>query len=108
MLKMKLSKKDKLGYIDGSTLKPPSTDGKYRKWQMEDSSVKDYIIEYMDSSLVGNFLSFCTAKEVWDSIRTTFFDGDDLTKFFDLKRRVNCIKQTGGPVEVYYTQLQGL
>ena len=107
MLKMKLSGKDKLGYIDGSTLKPKSIDG-YRKWQMEDSSVKDYIIESMDPSLVGNFLPFSTAKEVWDSIRTTFFDGDDLTQFFDLKRRVNRVKQGGGSVEVYYTQLQGL
>ncbi|XP_078166375.1 uncharacterized protein LOC144561029 isoform X2 [Carex rostrata] len=53
MLKMKLSGKDKLGYIDGSTLKPKSVDG-YRKWQMEDSSVKDYIIESMDPSLVGS------------------------------------------------------
>jgi GAG-pre-integrase domain/Integrase core domain/gag-polypeptide of LTR copia-type len=108
MLKMKLSVKDKLGYIDGSTPKPLATDIQYRKWQMEDSSVKDYIIESMDPSLVGNFLPFSTAKEVWDSVRTTFFDGDDLTQFFDLKRRVNRVKQAGGSVEVYYTQLQGL
>lgn len=108
MLKMKLSGKGKLGYIDGSTLKPLQTDRNYHKWQMEDSRVEDYIIESMDSSLVGNFLPFSTAKEVWDSVRTTFFDGDDLTQYFELKRRVNRVKQAGGPVEVYYTQLQGL
>ena len=101
MLKMKLSMKDKLGYIDGSTLKPLAAASTYRKWQMEDSSVKDYMIESMDPSLVGNFLPFSTAKEVWDSVRTTFFDGDDLTQFFDLKRRVNRVKQAGGSVEVY-------
>ncbi|XP_078148486.1 uncharacterized protein LOC144543909 [Carex rostrata] len=75
---------------------------------MEDSSVKDYMITSMDPSLVSNFLPFSTAKEVWDSVRTTFFDGDDLTQFFDLKRRVNRVKQGGCSVEVYYTQLQGL
>jgi gag-polypeptide of LTR copia-type len=64
MLKMKLSGKDKLGYIDGSTPKPSTIDGNYRRWQMEDSLVKDYIIESMDSSLVGNFIPFSTAKEV--------------------------------------------
>jgi gag-polypeptide of LTR copia-type len=92
MLKMKLSGKDKIGYIDGSIPKPPITNLSYRKWRMDDSLIKDYIIESMDSSLVGNFIVFSTAKEVWNSIQTTFFDGDDLTQIFELKRRVNRVK----------------
>jgi gag-polypeptide of LTR copia-type len=68
MLKMKLSGKDKIGYIDGSIPKPPITNLSYRKWRMDDSLIKDYIIESMDSSLVGNFIVFSTAKEVWNSI----------------------------------------
>lgn len=39
---------------------------------------------------------------------TTFFYGDDLIQYFDLKRKVNHVKQAGGSVEVYYTQLQRL
>jgi gag-polypeptide of LTR copia-type len=79
MLKMKLSGRDKLGYINGSITRPSETDVNYRKWHMEDPLVKDYLINSMDPSLVDNFLSFSTAKEVWDSVSTTFFDGDDLT-----------------------------
>jgi gag-polypeptide of LTR copia-type len=79
MLKMKLSCRDKLGYINGSITRPSETDVNYRKWHMEDPLVKDYLINSMDPSLVDNFLSFSTAKEVWDSVSTTFFDGDDLT-----------------------------
>jgi hypothetical protein len=57
MLKMKLSGKDKLGYINGTS--PPSATmiGKYSKCNMEDHLIKDYIIT-MDPSLIGNFLPY--------------------------------------------------
>jgi hypothetical protein len=42
----------------------------------------------MDPSLIGNFMRFPTAKMVWDSIATTYFDGSDTSQVYDLRRRV--------------------
>ncbi|XP_078161983.1 uncharacterized protein LOC144557297 [Carex rostrata] len=108
MLKMKLAGRDKLGYIDGTNSQPPPTNENYRRWLVDDSIVKDFLINSMDSSLIGNFLSYSTAKEVWDAVCTTYFDGNDLSQILDLKRNINQIKQVGGSIENYYTQLQGL
>jgi gag-polypeptide of LTR copia-type len=108
MLEMKLSSRDKLGYINGSKPKPDERDEAYRKWRMEDSMVKDYMINSMHPSLIGNYLPFSTAKEPWDSISATYFDGDDLTQYLDLVRKVNRVKQAGSTVETYYSHLQGL
>jgi hypothetical protein len=33
-------------------------------------------------------MRFPTAKMVWDSIATTYFDGSDTSQVYDLRRRV--------------------
>lgn len=45
---------------------------------------------------------------VWDSISTTFFDGTDTSKVYDLKRQVTRMRQAGGSIEKYYNDLQRL
>ncbi|KAJ8631884.1 hypothetical protein MRB53_025220 [Persea americana] len=62
----------------------------------------------MDSSLIANFIRFPTAKQVWDSAATTYFDGTDTSQVYDLRRRVTRMKQAGGSIEKYYNDLQGL
>jgi len=62
----------------------------------------------MEPSLVANFIRFPTAKQVWDSAATTYFDGTDTSQVYDLRRRVTRMKQAGGSIEKYYNNLQGL
>jgi len=62
----------------------------------------------MDPSLFVNFICFPTAKQVWDSAATTYFDGTDTSQVYDLCRRVTRMKQAGGSIEKYYNNLKGL
>ncbi|KAI4305005.1 hypothetical protein L6164_028397 [Bauhinia variegata] len=62
----------------------------------------------MDPSLIGNFIQFPSAKMVWDTIATTYFDGSDTSQVYDLRHRVTNLKQAGGTLEKYYNDLQGL
>lgn len=62
----------------------------------------------MDPSLIGNFIRFPTAKLVWDSAATTYFDGGDTSQVYDLRRRVSRLRQAGGSLKKYYTGLHGL
>jgi hypothetical protein len=62
----------------------------------------------MDQNLVSNFIRFSTAKQVWDSIAITYFDGSDTSQVYSLKRQVNNMKQYEGSIESYYNNLQGL
>ncbi|GAV73213.1 UBN2_3 domain-containing protein, partial [Cephalotus follicularis] len=78
------------------------------KWKTEDSTVRGWLINSLDPSLISNFIRFPTAKAIWDSIATTFFDGKDTSQVYDLKRRVTRMKQDGGPIEKYYNGLQGI
>ncbi|WVZ03529.1 hypothetical protein V8G54_024335 [Vigna mungo] len=84
---MYISCKDKLGYIDGSFPPPSETDSAFGKWRTENAIVKGWLINSMDSALVGNFIRFPTTKEVWDAIGMTYFDGSDTLQVYDLRRK---------------------
>ncbi|KAK6911986.1 hypothetical protein RJ641_024079 [Dillenia turbinata] len=105
---MYISGKDKLGYINGDLPKTPETDPSFCKWRTENAIVKGWLINSIEPSLVGNFIHFSTAKQVWDSIATTYFDGFDSSQVYDLRRRVSRMRQDGGSIEKYYNDLQGL
>ncbi|KAF2291835.1 hypothetical protein GH714_035795 [Hevea brasiliensis] len=108
VVEMYISGKDKLGYINGDLPQPPETDPSFRKWRTENAIVKGWLINSMEPSLVGNFIWFSIAKQVWDSIVTTYFDGSDSSQVYDLRRRVSRMRQGGGSIEKYYNDLQGL
>jgi len=110
VVEMYISGKDKFGYINGDLPQPqpPATDSFFRKWCTDNAIVKGWLINSMDPSLIGNFMRFPTAKMVWDSIATTYFDGSDTSQVYDLRRRVTQLKQAGGTLEQYYNDLQGL
>jgi hypothetical protein len=108
VVEMYISGKDKLGYINVDIIQPAQTDPSFRKWRTDNAVVKGWLINSMDPSLIGNFIRFPTAKGVWDSIATTYFDGSDTSQIYDLRRRVTRLKQAGGSLEKYFTDLQGL
>ncbi|RVW82541.1 hypothetical protein CK203_047082 [Vitis vinifera] len=87
VVEMYILRKDKLGYINGDYPQLSETDPSFRKWRTENSMVKGWLINSMDHSLVVNFISYPTAKQVWDSAATTYFDGTDTSQRHELQTR---------------------
>ena len=97
--------KDKPRYINGDLPQPLETDPSFRKWWIENAIVNGWLINSMESSLVGNFIRFPTTKQVWDSIATTYFDGSDTSQVYDLRRCVTRMQQGGESIEKYYNDV---
>jgi hypothetical protein len=74
---MQLASRDKTGYIDGSLPPPNPSDALYRKWKLEDSTVKGWLINSMEQTLISNFIRFPSAREVWKAVTTSYFDEND-------------------------------
>ena len=108
VVEMFISGKDKLGYINGDYPQPLETDPFFCRWRTENAMVKGWLINSMDHSLVVNFIRYPTAKQAWDSVATTYFDGTDTSQVYKLRRRVSRMKQAGRSIEKYYNDLQGL
>jgi len=105
VVEMYISGKDKLGYIDSDYPPPPTTNPSFRRWRTENAIVKGWLINSMDLTLTRNFIRFPIAKAIWDAIATTFFDGSDTFQVYELRRHVARLKQAGGPLEKFYTDL---
>jgi hypothetical protein len=100
--------RDKLRHITGNPLPPQPEDAIYPKWDIDDTVVKGWLINSLESNLTDKFIRFPTTKEVWDALSTTFYDGSDAVQVFELNKRVARLKQLGRPVEEYYNDLQSL
>ncbi|XP_022894054.1 uncharacterized protein LOC111408539 [Olea europaea var. sylvestris] len=108
VVEISISGKDKLGYINGDILEPESSDPMFRKWRIENTILKGWIINSIDLTPIGNFIRFSTAKMVWDAIATIYFDGTNTSQVYGLKKHVTRMRQAGGSIEEYYNGLQGL
>ncbi|XP_034919512.1 uncharacterized protein [Populus alba] len=79
----------------------------YALWsQVVEMYISRWLINSMHPSLVSNFIRFPTTKLVWDAIATTYFDGNDTSQVYDLRRRVTRLKQVNGSLEKFYNELQ--
>ncbi|KAL6322495.1 hypothetical protein AAG906_009794 [Vitis piasezkii] len=56
IVKMYISGKDKLGYINGDPPQPLQTNPTFKKWRTENAMVKGWLINSMDPKLVSNFI----------------------------------------------------
>ena len=108
VVEMFISERDKLGYINGDLPQPASTDPLFRRWRIENTIVKGWLINTMDSSLVSTFIFYPTTKKVWDAIAVTFFDESDTAQVYELRRQVSRLQKNGGSLEKFYNELQGL
>jgi gag-polypeptide of LTR copia-type len=108
VVKMHLKGRDKMRYITSDSPPPLPSDPAYRKWSIEDSTVKGWLLESLDTKLMENYIHCETVFELWKTLATTFYDGNDEASVFDLNRRVTRFKQSGKPVKEYYNTVQGL
>ena len=92
IVEMYVAGKDKLGYINGDLPQPLTTDHSFRRWRTENATVKGWLIGSMDPSLIGNFIRFPMAKQVWDAFATTYFNGSDATQVYELRRWVTRLR----------------
>ncbi|XP_078161806.1 uncharacterized protein LOC144557152 [Carex rostrata] len=100
--------RDKMKHINGNPPPPPSTDSLFLRWDIDDAVVKGWLINSLDQKLQSTFIQYPTAKEVWDAVATTFYDGNDKAQVYNLNKRVTRLKQSGRTIEEYYHEMQGL
>ena len=62
----------------------------------------------MSPTLMQRFIRLQTAKEIWDAVSKTFYDGSDETQLFELNRKSFTTRQNGRPLPTYYNELVGI
>lgn len=54
------------------------------------------------------FIRLPTAKEVWEAVSKTFYNGSDETRLFELNHKSFSIRQDGRPLSTYFSELMSI
>ncbi|KAJ4769803.1 Retroelement pol polyprotein-like [Rhynchospora pubera] len=102
-----LRAKNKLGFIDGTVVKPESGSTDTGLWDMCNSMLVSWLFNSIDSDLQPS-IAYCeTVKELWDDLKERFCVGN-APRIYQLKSEIAATKQHGHSVVTYYTRLKGM
>ncbi|XP_074318827.1 uncharacterized protein LOC141655658 [Silene latifolia] len=106
--RLALLAKDKMGYIDGSIVKPSETADDFKIWRSTNALVTAWIYATIEVDLAKSISYRPEAKQVWDNIRQRF-NQDNEARIYRLKSAISSCRQA--PTEsimAYYGRLTSL
>ncbi|KAK4279348.1 hypothetical protein QN277_011143 [Acacia crassicarpa] len=71
-MRMALLSKNKLQFVDGSLLPPPSSDPIFPIWQRCNNLVQGWLMRSISPTIAMSILWFDTAHEIWNDLRSRF------------------------------------
>jgi hypothetical protein len=89
MIELHVAGLNKLGYLNGQNARMEEGNSGYSRWCIEDALVREWLLKTMKPHLISLFIHLSSAKEIWDSVTQTFYDGADESQFYEL-----CCKTT--------------
>ncbi|CAL9029010.1 unnamed protein product [Prunus brigantina] len=108
LLELHVAGKGKYGYLTGASAAPAMADSNYNKWYAENAIVKGWLIQSMEPDIMQIFLPYKTAKDVWENVKKTYYDGQDQSQIYELTCRAFKAKQSGRQLVTYYAELQSI
>ncbi|CAL2265136.1 unnamed protein product [Prunus armeniaca] len=108
VLEMHIAGCGRKGFVTGSTKEPVENSDGYVTWETGNAIVKGWLINSMEPAIMGFFIHLRTAKEVWEEVAQTYYDGSDISQIYELKVKSFRLRQEGRPVGVYYTDLKSV
>ncbi|GKA32285.1 putative RNA-directed DNA polymerase [Tanacetum coccineum] len=99
--------KNKVGFIDGTLMKPKKTATDYMAWMHFDAMVKGWLMTAMKKEIRRSVKYANTASEIWSDLRERFRK-ESTPHAYELKQTLSNTHQSRISVSAYYTKLRGL
>ena len=91
--------KNKIGFVDGSLLKPDKNDDKYM--------IKGWLTTAMEKEIRSSVKYANTALEIWNDLHERF-GKESAPRAYELKQSVTQTRQEGASVSAYFTKLRNI
>ncbi|KAL0434277.1 UNVERIFIED_CONTAM: hypothetical protein Slati_2762000 [Sesamum latifolium] len=75
-VRIELEGKDRLGFIDGSCVKPNEGSAELKQWRITDSLVRTWIFKTMTKDIVNVFLYASSARTLWVELEARYVECD--------------------------------
>ena len=106
-VKIALSTKVKLGFIDGSCPAPTANSPNYNQWIKCDYMVVSWLLNSIVPELADAFLYAKSACELWNEL-TERFGQSNGPLLYQIQKEIEDLYQGNDSVAVYYTKLKKL
>ncbi|XP_070660558.1 uncharacterized protein [Malus domestica] len=83
----------KMGYLRGSIKAPDENDPKYDDWFSEDQRIKSWLLLAMKLEIMKRYIWLSTLKEIWNSLKTAYFDENDEARIYSLYQKASRLWQ---------------
>ena len=104
---MALSAKNKIGFIDGSILKPSATlDPKYSQWVRCNDIVLSWILNSLSKDLTTSVIYAELAYDVWRDLKERFSQSN-APRIFQIQRAICSLAQEQTSVAAYFSKFKG-
>ncbi|TXG53747.1 hypothetical protein EZV62_019003 [Acer yangbiense] len=101
-----LKGKGKLSHLLGTG--PTKGDPKFEAWDEADSMVMSWLWNSMTPEISDTCMFLSTARDIWESIRQTYFRVKDAAQVYEIKTKTTSTKQGNSYVTEYANALQNL
>ncbi|KAL0458877.1 UNVERIFIED_CONTAM: hypothetical protein Slati_0514900 [Sesamum latifolium] len=91
-VKIALEGKDKIGFIDGSVVKPAEDTTEYKQWRIADSVVRTWILSTISKDIVNAYLYVPSARALWVELEARYGECDGPLLYKTL-RQISSISQ---------------
>lgn len=91
-MKIALSSKLKLGFIDGSYLQPELTSSLFSHWNRCNDIVISWILNTVTTEIRQSVMYLSTAKAIWDDLKVRFAQ-INVPKLFNLRKEIAYLTQ---------------
>ncbi|XP_021862325.2 uncharacterized protein [Spinacia oleracea] len=103
-----LATKNKLGFIDGTLVKPSVTDPTYSAWQRCDAIIISYILRSLENSIARSVIFLGTSSEIWKDLEERFSQTSG-PQLYTLQQALADLKQ-GSDISIteFFTQIKAI
>ncbi|XP_013617992.1 PREDICTED: uncharacterized protein LOC106324605 [Brassica oleracea var. oleracea] len=102
-----LEAKNKLGFVDGSIIKPSESDPYFRIWCRCNSMIKSWLLNSVTKQIYTSILYFKKASDIWADLHTRYHKSN-LPRLYKLRHQLHSFKQGSMDLSSYHTKTQSL
>ncbi|PKH47914.1 hypothetical protein CRG98_050403 [Punica granatum] len=106
-MRIALTAKGKLGFMEGRVPKPPAEDPNLESWEMCNSLVLAWIFNRLEKELQPSAAYATEAKTFWDDLKERYSQGNEM-RIYQLKSDIGSYRQEGKTIQKYYSGIKTL
>ncbi|KAL4592837.1 hypothetical protein LXL04_005843 [Taraxacum kok-saghyz] len=106
-MRIALSVKNKLDFVEGSLPQPNQDDQAFRSWSRNNNVVISWILNSVSKEISSSIIYLSTAAEMWTELKECFKQSNG-PRIFQIKRDLMNLSQGSDTVSTYFTKLKTL